>query len=32
MIELRGKRDPNEVTKLAMGVAEEDPFGGLRIL
>tara|TARA_B100000700_G_scaffold324327_1_gene430165 strand:- start:3901 stop:5814 length:1914 start_codon:yes stop_codon:yes gene_type:complete len=32
MIELRGRRDPNEVTKLAMGVAEEDPFGGLRIL
>tara|TARA_Y100001936_G_scaffold40722_1_gene39270 strand:- start:935 stop:2428 length:1494 start_codon:yes stop_codon:yes gene_type:complete len=32
LFELRGRRDPEVVAKMAMDVAEEDPLGGLRIL
>ena len=32
LLELRGRRDPKVVLELAMGVAESDPLGGLRIL
>ena len=32
LFELRGRREPEVVAKMAMDVAEEDPLGGLRIL
>jgi len=32
LFELRGRRDPGVVAKMAMDVAEDDPLGGLRIL
>jgi len=32
LFELRGRRDPEVVAKIAMDVAEDDPLGGLRIL
>ena len=32
MIEMRGKKDPREITILAMEVADTDPINGLRML
>ena len=32
MIEMRGKKDPREITVLAMEVADTDPISGLRML
>ena len=32
MIEMRGKKDPREITILAMEVADTDPLSGLRML
>ena len=32
LFELRGRRDPEVVVKMAMDIAEDNPLGGLRIL